>query len=126
MRGCVDAGRGFHGQAQLAVRDFTDPVPGPNQALIRIRCVRVFGRACFVGEGGSVTLDVTPDIIHRQLTLYGSWTFSVEGLAQCARYVVEHGVPLQRIITNRFGLEQAEQAYREFDSGIAGKCVFVM
>lgn len=91
-----------------------------------VRSVRPFGRACFVGEGGSVTLDVTNDIIHRQLTLYGSWTFPASGLAEGARFAVERGIPLDKLITRRFRLEEADDAYRQFDAGAAGKLVFVM
>lgn len=32
-----------------------------------------------VGEGGNVTLDVSPDLLRRQVTLIGAWTFSTVG-----------------------------------------------
>jgi threonine dehydrogenase-like Zn-dependent dehydrogenase len=89
-----------------------------------VRSARVFGRACFVGEGGTVTLEPSPDIIHRHLTLYGSWTFPTVGLAECARFVVDRAIPLARLITHRFSLDQAEEAFRTFDGGATGKCVF--
>lgn len=91
-----------------------------------VRSARVFGRACFVGEGGTVALEPSPDIIHRHLTLYGSWTFPTVGLEECARFVVDRGVPLHKLITHRFRLDQAEEALRIFDGGATGKCVFVM
>jgi threonine dehydrogenase-like Zn-dependent dehydrogenase len=90
-----------------------------------VRSVRVFGRSCLVGEGGTVTFDATADIIHRHLALYGSWTFPVQGLADSSRFVVDHRVPLHRLITHRFPLERAEQAYQEFDAGHTGKCVLM-
>lgn len=91
-----------------------------------VRSARVFGRACFVGEGGSVSLDPSPDIIHRHLTLYGSWTFSTVGLEECARFIVDRAVPLPKLITHRFRLDQAAAALQIFDGGATGKCVFVM
>jgi threonine dehydrogenase-like Zn-dependent dehydrogenase len=97
-------------------------------ATARAQCVRsarVFGRACFVGEGGTVTLEPSPDIIHRHLTLYGSWTFSTVGLAECAQFVVDCQVPLDHLITHRFPLEHADEAFRVFDAGATGKCVLV-
>jgi threonine dehydrogenase-like Zn-dependent dehydrogenase len=91
-----------------------------------VRSARVFGRACFVGEGGTVQLEPSPDIIHRHLTLYGSWTFSTIGLEECARFIVDRQVPLDLLITHRFRLDQADEAFQEFDKGETGKCVFVM
>ncbi|HET8630046.1 MAG TPA: zinc-binding dehydrogenase [Thermomicrobiales bacterium] len=91
-----------------------------------VRSARVFGRACFVGEGGTVTLDPSPDLIHRQLTLYGSWTFSTVLLEECARFIVERRVPLGRLITGRFPLEQAGEAFRQFEAGAPGKFVLFM
>ena len=35
-----------------------------------------WGRVAFVGEGGTLTLDVSHQVIHRQLTLIGSWVTS--------------------------------------------------
>ncbi|MBV9173565.1 MAG: zinc-binding dehydrogenase [Chloroflexi bacterium] len=91
-----------------------------------VRSARVFGRACFVGEGGTVQLEPSPDIIHRHLTLYGSWTFSSVGLEECARFIVDRQVPLEGLITHRFRLDQAVVGFQEFDKGETGKCVFVM
>jgi threonine dehydrogenase-like Zn-dependent dehydrogenase len=90
-----------------------------------VRSARVFGRACFVGEGGTVTLEPSPDIIHKHLTIYGSWTFPTVGLEECARFVVDRNVPLRRLITHRYRLDQAAEAFREFEGGATGKCVFV-
>jgi threonine dehydrogenase-like Zn-dependent dehydrogenase len=91
-----------------------------------VRSARVFGRACFVGEGGTVELEPSPDIIHRHLSLYGSWTFNTVGLEECARFIVRRAVPLDRLITHRFQLDQAVEAFQLFDKGETGKCVFVM
>jgi threonine dehydrogenase-like Zn-dependent dehydrogenase len=91
-----------------------------------VRCARTFGRVCFVGEGNTTTFNVSPDIIHKQLTIYGSWTFSTVGLEECARFIADRKVPLRDIITHRFRLDQAAEAFRTFDSGKTGKCVFVM
>ncbi|HEY8745603.1 MAG TPA: zinc-binding dehydrogenase [Chloroflexota bacterium] len=91
-----------------------------------VRSARVFGRACFVGEGGTVTLEPSPDIIHRHLTLYGSWTFPTVGLDECARWIVDRRIPLERLITHRFRLDEAPEAFRTFEGGATGKCVFLM
>jgi threonine dehydrogenase-like Zn-dependent dehydrogenase len=94
--------------------------------LVAVRCVRRWGTACFVGEGGDVTLDVSPDMLRKQLTLLGSWTFSTVGQADCARFVAERGIDVDRLFTHRWRLDQAGEAYRIFDAQTAGKGVFVM
>ena len=112
-----------HGEGADATLDCTGNATARAQT---VRSARVFGRACFVGEGGTVTLEPSPDIIHRHLTLYGSWTFPNVGIEECARFVVDRSVPLARLITHRFRLDQAAEAFQLFDGGASGKCVFVM
>ncbi len=96
----------------------------PEARVAAVRSLRTWGRACYVGEGGEVTLEVSKDMIRRQLTLLGSWTFSKHGQADCARFVVEHEIDVERLFTHRFELDQAEAAYRLFDGQTTGKGVF--
>jgi threonine dehydrogenase-like Zn-dependent dehydrogenase len=88
-----------------------------------VRCVRTWGKACFVGEGDSVTLDVSNDLLRRQVTVIGSWTFSTIGQADCARYIADRGIDVDRLFTHRWRLDQAEEAYRLFDAQTSGKGV---
>ncbi len=71
-----------------------------------------------------MTLEVSKDMIRRQLTLIGSWTFSKHGQADCARFVVDNEIDVERLFTHRFELDQAEAAYRLFDGQTTGKGVF--
>lgn len=112
-----------HGEGADAALDCTG---NPEARVNAVRCARIFGRVCFVGEGNTTTFNVSPDIIHKQLTIYGSWTFSTVGLEECARFIADRKVPLRDIITHRFRLDQAAEAFRIFDGGKTGKCVFVM
>jgi L-iditol 2-dehydrogenase len=98
----------------------------PTARADALRCARLWGRVCFIGIGKPATFDVSRDIINKQLTVYGSRTFSTVGLAECARFVVERKVPLGRLITHEFRLDEAEEAFRRFDEGLAGKCVFAL
>jgi threonine dehydrogenase-like Zn-dependent dehydrogenase len=90
-----------------------------------VRSTQYWGRACYVGEGSNVELNPSPDIIHRQLTLYGSWTFNGVGQAECARFVIDRKVPLNKLLTHRFKLEDADAAYKLFDTQTTGKGVFL-
>jgi threonine dehydrogenase-like Zn-dependent dehydrogenase len=47
-------------------------------------------------------------------------------LEECARFIVERQVPLDRLITGRFPLDQADEAFRQFADGAPGKFVLVM
>jgi threonine dehydrogenase-like Zn-dependent dehydrogenase len=88
------------------------------------KAARPWGRACFVGEQGTATFEMTPDVIHKQLTMYGSWTFSTVLLAECAQFAVDRHLPLGHVFTDTFTLDQAEEAFRKFDSRSMGKGVF--
>jgi 2-desacetyl-2-hydroxyethyl bacteriochlorophyllide A dehydrogenase len=91
-----------------------------------VRCVRTWGTACYVGEGGNVTLDVSPDLLRRQVTLVGSWTFSKNGQADCAEFVAERKIDVDALFTHEFKLEDADAAYKLFDQQTTGKGVFLM
>jgi threonine dehydrogenase-like Zn-dependent dehydrogenase len=90
-----------------------------------VRATRSWGTACFVGERGQVTLDVSPDLLRRQITLVGSWTFSRQGQAECAEFVADHNIPVEKLFTDRWRLDQAEEAYRLFDTQTTGKGVIL-
>jgi threonine dehydrogenase-like Zn-dependent dehydrogenase len=89
------------------------------------KAARAWGRACFVGEQGTATFEMTPDVIHKQLTMYGSWTFSTVLLAECAQFAVDRRLPLRNVFTESFTLDQADAAFRKFASRGMGKGVFV-
>ena len=91
-----------------------------------VRSTRVWGKVCFVGEGGGVTLDVSRDVLRKQLTIVGSWTFSRFGQAECARFVAERGIDVDALFSHRYRLDEAEDAYRLFDTQTTGKGVFLM
>ena len=91
-----------------------------------VQSVRTWGKVCLVGEGNELTLDVSKDILRRQVTIMGSWTFSKVGLADCARFVADRQVEVDRLFTHTWRLDEAEEAYRLFDRQSDGKGVFLM
>ena len=123
-----------HEDVVQAIRDLThgrgahlalDASSSPQARAQAVRCVRTWGKVCFVGEGDSVTLDVSNDLLRRQVTLIGSWTFSTVGQAECARFVADRGVEVDKLFTHRWRLEQAKEAYELFDGQTAGKGVIL-
>ena len=103
-----------------------DTSSNPEARLNAIRSTKVWGTMCFVGEGGNVTIDVSPHLLRRQLTLVASWTFSTIIQAECARYVVDRKIDVDRLFTHRWKLGQAVEAYQLFDHQSDGKGVFLM
>ena len=77
-------------------------------------------------RGRGVTLDVSRDLLRKQLTIIGSWTFSKIGQAECASFVADRKIAVEQLFTHRWRLSQAEEAYRVFDQQNSGKGVFVM
>lgn len=111
-----------HGRGAHASMDCSSSPQARQQS---VKCVRTWGKACFVGEGDSVTLDVSNDMLRRQVTIIGSWTFSTVGQAACAQYVADREINLDRLFTHRWKLEQAEEAYQLFDKQTSGKGVIL-
>ncbi len=91
-----------------------------------VRCLRGWGTACFVGEGGQVTLDVSQDILRRQINIVGSWTFSKNGQADCAAFVAERKIDVDALFTDEYSLDEASEAYQKFETQTTGKGVFLM
>ena len=94
--------------------------------LNAIKSTKVWGTMCFVGEGGNVTIDVSPHILRRQLTLIGSWTFSNIIQAECAQFCVARNIDVDALFTHKWTLDQADEAYKLFDKQSDGKGVFLM
>lgn len=88
---------------------------------LAVEALRPWGRVSFVGEGGQVTLDVSELLLHKQVTVYGSWVTSLSGMAELLELLVRSGLHPDRLVTDRFTLDDAEEAYRVADGQQAGK-----
>ena len=110
----------------LGVDASIDTSSSPEARIGAIRSAKVWGTMVCVGEGGDMRIDVSPDLLRRQLTVVGSWTFSTIGQAECARFILERGINVDALFTDRWTLEQADEAYRAFDTQTGGKGVFLI
>ncbi len=93
----------------------------PDARVLAIRSAREWGRVALVGEGGTLSLDVSPLIIHPQLTILGSWVCSIGQMEELVELLVRWDLHPGAMVTDTFALEEAEAAYRLADSGRAGK-----
>jgi threonine dehydrogenase-like Zn-dependent dehydrogenase len=93
--------------------------------VLALEHTRTWGRCAFVGEGGQITFAVSELLIHKQITLYGSWVTSLRHMEQLLENLVRWQLHPERIVTHRFGLGEADEAYRVADGGTAGKVCIV-
>ena len=87
---------------------------------------RRWGRVALVGEGGRLEVDASPALIHRQLTLHGSWVTSIGRMEELVERLVRWGLHPERTVTDRFPLADAAAAYAAADEGRRGKVALVM
>lgn len=90
-----------------------------------IRATRQWGKIALVGEGGTVHFNPSPDIIHDQKTIYGSWVTSLWRMEDLVERIVRWGIHPEDLITHRFKLEDADKAYELMASGDCGKVAVV-
>lgn len=95
---------------------------GQNAAL---DSTRKQGAVAFVGESRSTTINPSDQMIRKLLTVIGAWYFPIGEWSEFARFVVERKIPVENMITHRFPLQDAAEAFRLFDQRETEKAVFV-
>ncbi|WP_372814162.1 zinc-binding dehydrogenase [Paenibacillus sp.] len=93
-----------------------------NQAL---DCVRPHGRVAFVGECRESTIRPSEQLIRKQITVMGSWYFPIQEFEEICEFIVRKNVDVEKLVTHKFPLEQAELAFQMFDERKTEKAVFV-
>lgn len=93
--------------------------------LTCIQATRKWGKIVFLGEGGTCEFQPSPDMIHDQKTLYGSWVTNIWRMEELVERIVRWGIRPEKLITHRFKLEQASEAYALMASGKCGKVAVV-
>jgi threonine dehydrogenase-like Zn-dependent dehydrogenase len=109
-------------------RGFEVAVDCSGNAMARRMClemVREWGRVVYVGEGGTVEFAPSPLLIHKQVSLFGSWVCSVPQMIDLVEHLVRWDLHPDRLVTHRFALDQAREAYALFDEGKTGKVAIV-
>jgi threonine dehydrogenase-like Zn-dependent dehydrogenase len=119
----VDAARGLaDGRGYEVTLDASGSGAGRATAL---ELTRDWGRCVFIGEGGRVDFEVSRLLIHRQVTLHGSWVTSLRHMEDLLDRLVRWNVRPERVVTHTFPLDRAAEAYEVADGGAAGKVAIV-
>jgi len=93
--------------------------------LTCIQAARKWGKIVFIGEGGKVEFQPSPDIIHEQKTIYGSWVTNIWRMEELVERILRWGIHPEDLVTHRFTLDQADKAYSLMASGKCGKVAVV-
>jgi L-iditol 2-dehydrogenase len=111
-----------HGRGVDAAVDCSG-APAAQNAALDAACRH--GAVAFVGESRETTINPSDQIIRKLLRVVGGWYFPLWEYPEIARFVVDRKVPVDRLITHRFGIEDAEAAFGMFDRRETEKAVFV-
>lgn len=94
--------------------------------VLALQHTRTWGRCAFVGEGGQISFLVSELLIHKQITLHGSWVTSLRHMEDLLEHLVRWQLRPETVVTHRFRLDQADEAYQIADQGAAGKVCIVL
>lgn len=90
-----------------------------------LAAARAWGRVVYVGEGGTVEFEPSPLLIHKQLSLYGSWVCSIGQMEDLVELLVRWDLRPEAMVTHTYALEDGRAAYEIFDTGRTGKVAIV-
>jgi threonine dehydrogenase-like Zn-dependent dehydrogenase len=84
-----------------------------------------FGRVAFIGESRKTEINPSDQLIRKVLTVIGAWYFPIWAWPEITRFVVDHDIAVEKLITHRFPLDDAAKAFRMFDERRTEKAVFI-
>jgi threonine dehydrogenase-like Zn-dependent dehydrogenase len=93
--------------------------------LLALQGTRDWGRCAYVGEGGTVSFEVSRYLIHKQITLFGSWVTSLKHLEELLERLERWEIHPDRTCTHRLPLAYAAMAYELAAGGQTGKVCIV-
>lgn len=92
----------------------------PETAKQCFAAVRIAGTVVFNGEQPALPLSPSEDFIRRDITALGSWYYHF-GEYPAMLDLYRQGLPIGNLITHRFPLAQADEAFRLMAAGVTGK-----
>jgi threonine dehydrogenase-like Zn-dependent dehydrogenase len=113
----LTAGRG----PEIAIDCSGNPA-GQNTAL---DAVAKQGSVAFVGESRATEINPSDQLIRKLLTVVGGWYFPLGDWAEIVRFVQDHQIPVEKLISHEFSIEDAEEAFAAFDRRETEKAVFI-
>ena len=96
----------------------------PDAYAAMLQALRRGGRAVTVAGVKMESPLVLGAMVGKQLTIMGSFVMPLHMYGDLARFMVAHDLHFEPMVTHRFPLESAPEAFALFDSGECGKVVF--
>ena len=88
---------------------------------LAVRATARRGKIALVGEGGDLSLDPSPDLVHEQKTVYGSWVTSLWRMSDLVSLLARWQSHPEETVTDVFGLDEVSAAYDLMASRKSGK-----
>ena len=103
----------------------TSGSPAAHRGVIDV--LRRHGRGVFVGFGSTEASVNLTSIIGKQVTLMGSFVMPIHFYQDLVDFMIAHDLSaaFQRMITHRYPLAEAAEAFQVADAGKSGKIMFV-
>lgn len=119
----VEALRELTGGRGVGVAIDCSGAPSAQNAALDAACKQ--GAVAFVGESRSTTINPSDQIIRKLLTVIGGWYFPLWEYPEIVRFALDRELPVEKLVTHRFALDDAPEAFRLFDERKTEKAVFV-
>ena len=97
----------------------------PTAQVQAVHLVRKRGKVVYVGAGYEEPCIAPWWIMHREITLMGSFVMPIYLYEELVRFILQNELDFEQIVTHRFRLEEAEEAFRLAESRQSGKILFV-
>lgn len=94
----------------------------PEGFALALQAVGKGGTIACNGENAHVSLHVGNDLLRRDITLLGSWFYHFREYPEMLA-LVRRGLPAEKLITARYPLAEAQQAFAAFAGGTTAKVI---
>lgn len=96
----------------------------PKAQLAALQVVDIHGRVAWVGASTETTINPREYMTRKQLSLIGSWYFNIAEYGEILHLIMGHKMPLSRLVTHYYKLEEAQEAFTLFNEHKTGKVIF--
>lgn len=86
--------------------------------------LRPLGMAALVGLGNTELKMPLNQVVHRELSVFGTSIFPITQYDEMWRFFRRHSIAPSQVVTHRFGIEQGAEAFRLADAASTGKVCF--
>jgi len=99
----------------------------PTAVSNAIRSVKPLGKVGIMGAGPRITEPVIPPGIFpsQGIWITGARVSNVNLFFDCVNFMIDHDISFEKVVTHRFPLEKAQEAFELFDTLKTGKIAFI-